>query len=147
MVFHMLGWLIIRAEVRPGFLRRDPAPAVEPLLDAIDAAEVPVGPSADVALLTVPMDHDATLIRAVRDLDFSDVDVEGMSGGQVNGTAAIALGEVADSMPVVFSSRPLTGAETPHSGPSSMHTRSAPGRMVMRAPTVRPKLSPSSSTL
>lgn len=123
------GVLGILAEGRPVFLRRDPAPVVEPLLDAVEAgpevrassgshpaagagadAEVPAGAEVDVALLSIPMDHDARLIGAVRDLGYSGLVVEGMGGGHVNGPAAKALGELAESVPVVFSSRTRAGA-------------------------------------
>lgn len=100
------GVLGILTEGRPVFLRRDPEPALSPLLDAVEAA----GSGSDVALLTIPMDHDARLITVVGGLGYRGLVVEGMGGGHVNGPAAAALGDVADSMPVVFSSRTRAGA-------------------------------------
>lgn len=121
------GQLGLISEGRPVFLRRDFPPVIPSLLEAVGresdvvretdggsdsglavGTDATVGP--DVAIVTIPLDHDARLIGAVPGLGYSGLVVEGMGGGHVSGPAAVALGEVAQSMPVVFSSRTRGGA-------------------------------------
>lgn len=117
------GALGVVSEGRPVFLRRDPEPVIVPLLDSLGAASPASEPDgsgaeaggapeaeANVALLTIPMDHDSKLISAVLGLGYDGLVIEGMGGGHVNGPTAVALGDVARSVPVVFSSRTRAGA-------------------------------------
>lgn len=96
-----LGFL---AEGRVHYLRRDRAPALPPLLDTDSGAGV------RVALLTSALDQDPDLVRAVLDLGYAGLVIEGLGGGHVNGATAEALGAVAAQIPVVFASRTRLGA-------------------------------------
>lgn len=107
------------SEGRPVFLRRDPEPVIEPLLESLGTephascsadcgTEIETG--ANVALLIVPLDHDSKLIEAVPSMGYAGLVIEGMGGGHMNGPAAVALGQVARSVPVVFTSRTRAGA-------------------------------------
>lgn len=117
------GELGVISEGRPVFHRRDPEPVVARLLDSLGAesqashfADSSGGTGGDpeteanVALLTIPLDHDSKLISAVPGLGYDGLVIEGMGGGHMSGPAAVALGDVARSVPVVFSSRTRSGA-------------------------------------
>lgn len=98
------GDLGLVAEGRVTFLRHDPRPALPALLDT------DTGRPVRVAMLTAVLGQDPDLVRAVADLGYDGLVVEGMGGGHVSGAVAEALGDLAEAMPVVFSSRTREGA-------------------------------------
>lgn len=62
-----------------------------------------------VALLKVAMGFDGRLLKAVPDLGYAGVVVEAMGAGHVPADTAPIFGEVAQRIPVVLSSRAMTG--------------------------------------
>ena len=67
------------------------------------------GAPAPVALVKVPMGDDGRLLRALPDLGYAGVVIEGMGAGHVHADVAPIVGEVAQKMPVVLASRAMTG--------------------------------------
>lgn len=66
-------------------------------------------PERPVALLRLWLGDEGQLIRAVRDLGYEGLVVEGFGGGHVPAAMAEALGSLASVMPVVLASRTGTG--------------------------------------
>ena len=79
------------------------APLDLPGLDAIDGA-LPA-----VALVKIAMGDDGRLLRAVPQLGFSGVVIEGMGAGHVPAGMADLVGEVAATLPVALATRTLSG--------------------------------------
>ncbi len=67
------------------------------------------GPAPAVALLKMTMGDDGRMIRALRQLGYWGLVLEGMGAGHVPGEIAGLIGEVASHMPVVLASRTLGG--------------------------------------
>jgi L-asparaginase len=67
------------------------------------------GPPAPIALLKIAMGHEGRLLRALPDLGYSGLVIEGMGAGHVPADLAPALGELAGRIPVVLASRAMTG--------------------------------------
>lgn len=99
-----LGVLGVITEGRPRILRHDVADGLPSLM-----CEEPV-PDIRVALLPASLDSDTTLFEAVSGLGFSGIVVEGVGGGHVSGDMAVAMGKIAERIPVVFAARPRSGA-------------------------------------
>jgi L-asparaginase len=72
------------------------------------------GMSAPVALLTVALEDDGRLARAVGDLGYAGVVVEAMGGGRVPTTMVGPLASLARRMPVVLASRAGNGEVLRH---------------------------------
>jgi L-asparaginase len=89
-----LGWV---SEGEPRILLR-PARSV-------DLPARPTGPPQSVALITVSLDDDGRILRAVPDLGFSGVVVEALGGGHVPSQVADEIARVIDEIPVVLTSR------------------------------------------
>ncbi|TSJ64283.1 asparaginase [Starkeya sp. 3C] len=62
-----------------------------------------------VALIKIAMGDDGRLLRAVPDLGFAGLVIEGAGAGHVPGAIAGAVGEVAARLPVLLASRTLAG--------------------------------------
>ena len=101
-VSDMAGPLGLVAEGRVRLLTRVRRPAL-PALDAGAAALPPV------ALLKIAMGDDGRLLRAVPDLGFAGLVIEGAGAGHVPCAIAALVGEVAARLPVVLASRTLAG--------------------------------------
>ncbi len=101
-VSDMAGPLGLVAEGRVRLLTRVRRPAL-PALDPGAAALPPV------ALLKIAMGDDGRLLRAVPDLGFAGLVIEGAGAGHVPGAIAALVGEVAARLPVVLASRTLAG--------------------------------------
>lgn len=101
-VSDMAGPLGLVAEGRVRLLTRVRRPAL-PALDAGAAALPPV------ALLKIAMGDDGRLLRAVPDLGFAGLVIEGAGAGHVPGAIAALVGEVTARLPVVLASRTLAG--------------------------------------
>lgn len=96
----LTGPLGVVAEGVPRFYTRvDPTPRWS-------ASE---GPPPPVALIKYAMGDDGRLIRAVPDLGYAGLVVEGMGAGHVLAGVAPILGEVAARIPVILASRAMTG--------------------------------------
>ena len=67
------------------------------------------GPPAPIALVKVPMGDDGRLLRDLPKLGYAGAVVEGMGAGHVHADVAPILGELATKIPVVLSSRSMTG--------------------------------------
>lgn len=67
------------------------------------------GPLPPVALVKVPMGDDGRMLRELPKLGYAGVVIEGMGAGHVHADAAPILGELASKVPVVLSSRSMTG--------------------------------------
>jgi L-asparaginase len=67
------------------------------------------GPPAPVALVTIVMGDDGRLLRAVPDLGYAGVVIQGMGAGHVPADMAPIVEEVARRIPVVLASRAMTG--------------------------------------
>ena len=67
------------------------------------------GAPAPIALVKVPMGDDGRLLKALPDLGYAGVVIEGMGAGHVHADVAPIVGEVAKKMPVVLASRAMTG--------------------------------------
>lgn len=67
------------------------------------------GALAPVALLKVPMGDDGRMLRELPKLGYAGAVIEGMGAGHVHADMAPLLGELAEKMPVVLSSRSMTG--------------------------------------
>lgn len=96
------GPLGLVAEGRARILAR----VVPPATPALVAAPGGLPP---VALIKIAMGDDGRLLRAVPDLGFAGLVVEGAGAGHVPGAIAGAVGEVAARLPVLLASRTLAG--------------------------------------
>lgn len=67
------------------------------------------GPPGPIALVKVPMGDDGRMLREIPKLGFAGAVIEGMGAGHVHADVAPILGEVASKIPVVLSSRSMTG--------------------------------------
>ncbi|WP_454683760.1 asparaginase [Ancylobacter moscoviensis] len=96
------GPLGLVAEGRARILAR----VVPPAMPALAAAPGALPP---VALIKIAMGDDGRLLRAVPDLGFAGLVIEGAGAGHVPGAIAGAVGEVAARLPVLLASRTLAG--------------------------------------
>ncbi|CAA0111016.1 L-asparaginase 2 [Starkeya nomas] len=96
------GPLGLVAEGRARILAR----VVPPATPALVAAPGGLPP---VALIKIAMGDDGRLLRAVPDLGFAGLVIEGAGAGHVPGAIAGAVGEVAARLPVLLASRTLAG--------------------------------------
>ncbi|WP_371348373.1 asparaginase [Ancylobacter sp. IITR112] len=101
-VSDMAGPLGLVAEGRVRML----AGVARPALPALDPGEGPLPP---VALLKIALGEDGRLLRAVPDLGYAGLVIEGAGAGHVPGAVAALVGEVATRLPVVMASRTLAG--------------------------------------
>ena len=67
------------------------------------------GAPAPVALIKMSMGDDGRLLKALPDLGYAGVVIEGMGAGHVLAEVAPILGDVAKRIPVVLASRAMTG--------------------------------------
>ena len=96
----LVGVMGVVAERRPRFyvrVARNPALPIAP------------GAPAPVALVKFPMGDDGRLLRALPDMGYAGVVVEGMGAGHVPAEVAPLLGDLAARIPVVLASRAMTG--------------------------------------
>ncbi|MPT22888.1 MAG: asparaginase [Starkeya sp.] len=100
-VSDMAGPLGLVAEGRVRLLTRVARPAL-----GFDPGTAPLPP---VALLKIAMGDDGRLLRAVPDLGYAGLVIEGAGAGHVPGALAPLVGEVAARLPVVLASRTLAG--------------------------------------
>lgn len=100
-VSEMAGPLGLVAEGRVRMLAR----VVRPSLPALAVT----GALPPVALLKIAMGDDGRLLRAVPELGFAGLVIEGAGAGHVPAAIAASVGEVAAQMPVVLASRTLAG--------------------------------------
>ncbi|MBB3770680.1 L-asparaginase [Angulomicrobium tetraedrale] len=96
------GPLGLVAEGRPRFFAR-PAPVDLPALHLVPGDMPPV------ALIKMAMGDDGRLLRAVPELGYAGVVIEGMGAGHVPAPLADLVGEVALTLPVALASRTLAG--------------------------------------
>lgn len=101
-VSDMAGPLGLVAEGRVRMLARVARPA-------LPALEAGTGTLPPVALLKIAMGDDGRLLRAVPQLGFAGLVIEGAGAGHVPAAIAESVGEVAARMPVVLASRTLAG--------------------------------------
>ncbi len=94
------GVVGVVAEGRPRIYMR---PARNPILASAD------GPPSAVALVKVAMSDDGRLFKGLADLGYIGVVVEGMGAGHVHADVAPILGELAQKIPVVLSTRAISG--------------------------------------
>ncbi len=102
------GPLGLVAEGRARILARV-APPATPALRALPALAAAPGGLPPVALIKIAMGDDGRLLRAVPDLGFAGLVIEGAGAGHVPGAIAGAVGEVAARLPVLLASRTLAG--------------------------------------
>lgn len=93
-----VGWV---AEGRPRLALR---PAARPGLELGEPLE-----AARVALLTVALGDDGTLVRAAAGAGFDGMVIEALGGGHVPAAALDAIDDALSAMPVVLSSRTQVG--------------------------------------
>lgn len=96
----MIGPVGLVAEGRPRFFAR---------VDRRPCLSVPASPPPPVALLKITMGFDGRLLTALHGLGYAGLVIESMGAGHVPADVAPMLGEVAGQMPVVLSSRAMTG--------------------------------------
>lgn len=96
----MIGPIGLVAEGRPRFFAR---------VERRPCLPVPQGPPPPVALLKIAMGFDGRLLSALPGLGYAGLVIESMGAGHVPAEVAPMLGEVAGRIPVVLSSRAMTG--------------------------------------
>lgn len=67
------------------------------------------GAPAPIALVKIPMGDDGRMLRDLPKLGYAGAVIEGMGAGHVHADVAPILGELASKIPVVLSSRSMTG--------------------------------------
>jgi L-asparaginase len=67
------------------------------------------GPPPPIALVKVPMGDDGRMLRDLPKLGYAGAVIEGMGAGHVHADVAPILGELASKIPVVLSTRSMTG--------------------------------------
>lgn len=96
----LVGPLGVVAEGKPLFycrVTRNPTLPLDP------------GPPPPIALIKIPMGDDGRLLRDIAKLGYAGAVIEGMGAGHVHADVAPILGELATRIPVVLSSRSMTG--------------------------------------
>lgn len=99
-----LGVLGVISEGRPFLLRKD---VVDDLPNLMPGS---FKQPARVVMLPSSLDSDTTVLDVIPNLDINGLVIEGVGGGHVSGAVAVALGNVAERMPVIFAARPKSGA-------------------------------------